>query len=549
MLKSIHIRNYALLEKLDMDFGKGFSVITGETGAGKSIILGAINMLLGQRADNKILNDRKCVIEATFDVAGYDIRHFFEINDLEYDDECIVRREISPSGKSRSFINDTPVSQALTKELGSRLIDIHSQHKNLLIDNENFQTGVLDILAGNRGLLEKYRTAYSRYTTLNRKLAQLTEAHNRNKEDEDYISFRLEELKAAALKEGEQEALEEEENLLNHAEEIKETLYRTNTMFYSDDNGIIDMIKMQLNALSGIKDKLPQIEDISSRLESAYIELKDIYRETSCMEEDITFDQGRLDEITARLDTIYSLEQKHRKDSVEELLEIQDSLQEQLDRITSFDDDINALKEEIDKEYSVLTKTGKELRESRLAAARDLEQKMTATLVTLGMPNVKFKVELTEREKPSENGLDSTTYLFSANKNQAMQELSSVASGGEIARVMLSLKAIISQKEQLPTIIFDEIDTGVSGEIASKMADIMAAMGENMQVISITHLPQIASKGRYHYKVYKQDDSERTKSNIIQLSKEERIEEIAHMLSGETLTQAAIDNAKDLLKI
>lgn len=549
MLKSIHIRNYALLEKLDIDFGKGFSVITGETGAGKSIILGAINLLLGHRADNRILNDRKCIIEATFDIAEYDMKQFFEEHDLEYDDECIVRREITPSGKSRSFINDTPVSQTLTKELGDKLIDIHSQHKNLLIDNRNFQTEVLDIMAGNKNLLEKYKKAYARYISLNRKLAQLTEAHNRNKEDEDYITFRLEELKAAALKEGEQEALEEEQNILNHAEEIKETLFRTNTMFYSDENGIIDMIKTQLNALAGIKDKLPQIEDISTRLESAYIELKDIYRETSCMEEDITFDQGRLDEITARLDTIYSLEQKHHKNSVEELIEIQHSLQEQLDKITSFDEDINTLEEEIKSEFAILTETGIELRKTRTDAACRLERDMTAMLLTLGMPNVRFKIELAERDKPAENGLDLTTFLFSANKNQTMQELSSVASGGEIARVMLSLKAIISQKEQLPTIIFDEIDTGVSGEIASKMAAIMEAMGENMQVISITHLPQIASRGKYHYKVYKQDDSEGTKSNIIQLSKEERIKEIAHMLSGETLTQAAIDNAKELLKI
>ena len=518
MLKNIHINNFALIEDLNIDFHEGFSVITGETGAGKSIILEAINILLGQRADNRILKGKKCIIEMTFDISGYDIKSFFDNNELEYDEECIIRREISATGKSRSFINDTPVSLQLTKELGNDLIDIHSQYNNLQLGNERFQIDTLDAIAGNKAAMERYRTVFEEYGKLNRLLDEKIAAHTQSREYEDYTRFRLNELKEANFKEDEQETLEEEQNILIHAEEIKESLFRINAIFNDDENG------------------------------NLYIELKDIYMETSAMEENITFDQDRLNEINDRLNTIYSFQQKYHKDSVAELIGLRDELQSKLDEIDSFEDDIEELKKQIEDRHKILAGYCKELTRSRTEAAVKIEKAITSSLIQLGMPNVKFHIEISQKKDFSEDGSDHVTVLFSANKNQPLRDIGNTASGGEIARVMLSLKSLIADYKQLPTIIFDEIDTGVSGEIAAKMGDIMKQMGKQMQIISITHLPQIASKGKYHYKVYKQDNEEQTTSHIKLLPEEERITEIAHMLSGETITKAAVDNAKELLK-
>lgn len=548
MLKNIHINNFALIEDLNIDFHEGFSVITGETGAGKSIILEAINILLGQRADNRILKGKKCIIEMTFDISGYDIKSFFDNNELEYDEECIIRREISATGKSRSFINDTPVSLQLTKELGNDLIDIHSQYNNLQLGNERFQIDTLDAIAGNKAAMERYRTVFEEYGKLNRLLDEKIAAHTQSREYEDYTRFRLNELKEANFKEDEQETLEEEQNILIHAEEIKESLFRINVIFNDDENGTLNHTKEQLNRLESVSKKMPQTESLARRMENLYIELKDIYMETSAMEENITFDQDRLNEINDRLNTIYSFQQKYHKDSVAELIGLRDELQSKLDEIDSFEDDIEELKKQIEDRHKILAGYCKELTRSRTEAAVKIEKAITSSLIQLGMPNVKFHIEISQKKDFSEDGSDHVTVLFSANKNQPLRDIGNTASGGEIARVMLSLKSLIADYKQLPTIIFDEIDTGVSGEIAAKMGDIMKQMGKQMQIISITHLPQIASKGKYHYKVYKQDNEEQTTSHIKLLPEEERITEIAHMLSGETITKAAVDNAKELLK-
>lgn len=548
MLKNIHINNFALIEDLNIDFHEGFSVITGETGAGKSIILEAINILLGQRADNRILKGKKCIIEMTFDISGYDIKSFFDNNELEYDEECIIRREISATGKSRSFINDTPVSLQLTKELGNDLIDIHSQYNNLQLGNERFQIDTLDAIAGNKAAMERYRTVFEEYGKLNRLLDEKIAAHTQSREYEDYTRFRLNELKEANFKEDEQETLEEEQNILIHAEEIKESLFRINAIFNDDENGTLNHTKEQLNRLESVSKKMPQTESLARRMENLYIELKDIYMETSAMEENITFDQDRLNEINDRLNTIYSFQQKYHKDSVAELIGLRDELQSKLDEIDSFEDDIEELKKQIEDRHKILAGYCKELTRSRTEAAVKIEKAITSSLIQLGMPNVKFHIEISQKKDFSEDGSDHVTVLFSANKNQPLRDIGNTASGGEIARVMLSLKSLIADYKQLPTIIFDEIDTGVSGEIAAKMGDIMKQMGKQMQIISITHLPQIASKGKYHYKVYKQDNEKQTTSHIKLLPEEERITEIAHMLSGETITKAAVDNAKELLK-
>lgn len=551
MLRSLFIQNYALIEKLDITFDKGFSVITGETGAGKSIILGAIGLLLGQRADVKSIREgaSKCIIEARFYIPDYHLKPFFDEHELEYEDECIFRRELYASGKSRAFINDSPVQLTQLKELGERLIDVHSQHQNLLLNKEDFQLGVLDALAFNEELLDTYRRSYAEWRRLEKELKDTLEKAGQSKTDEDYIRFQLEQLEEAGLSEGEQERLEQEAETLSHAEEIKEGLFRAGQYFVSDEGGLLSGMKDTITSLNGIQKVYSSANELIERMESVYIELKDISREVTGHLEEIEFNPVRLKEVNERLNLIYSLEQKHRVRTVEELIGLAEEYRLKLLDITSFDDRIAKLTLQRDEQFAVVKAQAEALTQKRLTSAQEVEKQMRERLVPLGMPNVCFRVEVSKREEPGALGEDTVSFLFSANKSGALRQVSSVASGGEIARVMLAVKAMIAGVVKLPTIVFDEIDTGVSGEIADRMADIMQEMGEqNRQVISITHLPQIASRGRTHYLVYKQDSDTETSSHIRRLDSRERVKEIAYMLSGAKLTDAALNNAKELLK-
>ena len=552
MLRSLYIQNYALIEKLDIDFEPGFSVITGETGAGKSIILGAIGLLLGQRADVKSIRTgaTKCVIEAHFDVSRYsNLRPFFADNGLDYDDECILRRELYASGKSRAFINDSPAQLTQMKELGEQLIDVHSQHQNLLINTEGFQLNVLDLLAHDDATLAAYQSVYKQWKQTQGDLDKLVEKIARDKADEDYIRFQWQQLDEARLTPGEQEELEQETELLSHAEDIKAGLYQASQRFNNDENGLLSGLKECCNTMQNLQNVYPPAEEWANRLESSYIELKDIADEIADNEERVEFNPARLAEANERLNLIYTLQQKHRVDTVDELIALRDEYATRLAAISSSDEELETLRQRCEELQEQVRRQASCLTQARQAAAQEVERQMASRLIPLGMPNVRFTVDMGERKEPGPHGSDTVSFLFSANKNGTMQNISSVASGGEIARVMLSVKAMIAGAVKLPTIVFDEIDTGVSGEIASRMADIMQEMAENeRQVISITHLPQIASRGRTHYKVYKQDNETETNSHIRRLTDEERVEEIAHMLSGATLTEAALNNARTLLK-
>lgn len=551
MLQSIHIQNYALIDRLDIDFTSGFSVITGETGAGKSIILGAIGLLLGQRADVKAIKNgaSKCVVEAKFRIATYDMEAFFEENDIEYEpEECIIRRELSANGKSRAFINDTPASLAQMKVLGERLIDVHSQHQNLLLNKEGFQLNILDILAQDDKELSDYHRLYTDYKQVSRELEEFIAQAEKSRQDEDYIRFQLEQLEDADLKEDEQTSLEQEAETLSHAEDIKAGLYKASQLIDGDESGSLSLVKEAMQTLQSVSQVYTPSQEWGERLNSCYIELKDISREISGAQEEIEFNPARLDFVNERLNLIYNLQQKHRVDSVEALIELTDKYRNQLNTITSFDETIVKLNKRKEDLYAQVLAQAAVLTECRSRSARQIEEQMQALLIPLGMPNVRFAVEMTTRKEPDAKGMDSVTFLFSANKNGTLQNVASIASGGEIARVMLSLKAMIAGAVKLPTIIFDEIDTGVSGSIAEKMALIMQDMGkQNRQVISITHLPQIAARGIAHYKVYKEDTETGTNSHIRLLTREERVREIANMLSGSTLTEAALNNARALL--
>lgn len=550
MLRSLYIQNYALIEKLDIRFETGFFVITGETGAGKSIILGAIGLLLGQRADVKSIRmgATKCVIEARFDISSYQMEPFFEDNELEYEPDCILRREVYASGKSRAFINDTPASLTQMKELGEQLIDVHSQHQNLLLNKEGFQLNVLDILAHNDAVIEDYRRLYTHWKQLDRELAELIALAEQSKADEDFVRFQLEQLEEAHLEGGEQEELEQESETLNHAEEIKAGLYRVEQLLASDEGGLLSALKESLHILQGLQKVYQPAGELAERIESTYIELKDISHEVGAIGEGVEFNPARLDEVNNRLNLIYSLQQKHRVQTLEELIELTEEYRRKLSDITSYDDRIGELTLQRDTQYNKVKAQAALLTKARVLAAAEVEKQMASRLVPLGMPNVRFQVEMGFRKEPGLQGEDTVSFLFSANKNGSLQQIASVASGGEIARVMLSIKAMIAGAVKLPTIVFDEIDTGVSGEIADRMADIMQEMGEqNRQVISITHLPQIAARGRAHYKVYKKDNDTETNSHIRRLADEERVEELAQMLSGSTLTDAALNNARVLL--
>ena len=551
MLQSIHIQNYALIESLDIDFHSGFSVITGETCAGKSIILGAIGLLVGQRADSKAIKTgaSKCVVEAHFNISTYQLEDFFNENDLEYDgEECILRREVHASGKSRAFINDTPASLVQMKALGEKLIDVHSQHQNLLLNHEDFQLNVLDILANSREALQTYKSLYNSYKQTVRELKTLVEEAEKNRQDEVYIRFQVQQLEDAHLQADEQEELEQELEMLTHAEDIKSSLFKVNQLMDEGEMNLVSLSKEAMQVLQSISRVYAPASEWSNRLESCYLELKDMAHEIAYASDEIEFNPTRLDYVNERLNLIYTLQQKHQLSSVEELLELAGKLNEKLDAITSSDDHIQELTQKKDLLYQQVLSQAEVLTRMRTEASKEIEAQMQAYLIPLGMPNVRFAVELSPRKEPDASGMDNVSFLFSANKNGTLQQVASIASGGEIARVMLSLKAMIAGAVKLPTIIFDEIDTGVSGSIAEKMALIMQEMGQaDRQVISITHLPQIAARGAHHYKVYKEDTEVGTNSHIRILNEEERINEIAHMLSGATLTEAALNNAKALL--
>jgi len=550
MLKSLYIKNYALIDSLEIDFEQGFSVITGETGAGKSIILGALSLILGQRADIKSIKngESKCVIEGTFDVSAYDLKAFCEENDIEYDaDSYIFRREILSTGKSRAFINDSPVSLNDLKLLGEQLIDIHSQHKNLLLGDNRFQLQVIDILAGNKDLLKEYQSAYKSYKAGQKELDELIELSQKSRDDEDYLRFQYEALSEAKLTDGEQEELEQELETLNHAEDIKTALYRIHGILSGDEVGAVSSLKEALNTALSLTKIFPKSEEISQRLEAAYIDLKDLSPEVERTAEDVEFNPERLAFIQSRLDMIYTLQQKHKVSSVSELITIYQELATKLGNIDSYDLRIDQLQKVVEGKYKLMLSLADKLSKQRKAATKNTEKQLTEKVAQLGMPNVQFECKITEKESPDMTGGDNLIFLFSANKNVPLQPISEVASGGEISRVMLCLKAMIAGATALPTIIFDEIDTGVSGEVADKMGQIMKDFGNAMQVIAITHLPQIASKGKVHYFVYKVDTKDSTATSIRRIEDDERIREIAQMLSGAHITDAAIENAKVML--
>ena len=552
MLKKLYIKNFTLIDELDIDLYQGFSVITGETGAGKSIILGAIGLLLGQRADSKSIKQgaEKCVIEAHFDLSRYGMEAFFSENDIEYDPaDCIVRRELTAAGKSRAFINDTPVQLAMLKELGEQLIDIHSQHQNLLLNKQDFQLNVVDIIAQDEQALAKYQQTYAKYQTVGKELETLRESIEQNRQNLDFLQFQCDELTNANLEEGEQEELEQRSETMSHAEDIKSALYEADNALSGEDRGIVSSLRSTISALRTIDRVLPSASELVERLDSTYIELKDISGDISSELERIDFDPAELDSINSRLDKLYDLEKKYHVETVRELIEKRDELKRQLSHIENSDEALADLQQQLDTLRQQAQKEADALTKQRTKAASQIEKEMQSRLVPLGMPNVRFSIQLTT-DTFGRNGQDKVGFLFSANTSTPLQPVSQVASGGEIARVMLSLKAMISGAVKLPTIIFDEIDTGVSGKIAEKMAEIMQEMGQHeRQVISITHLPQIAALGSAHYKVEKEDSAQGTTSHMKELSPEERVREIAQMLSGSDVTEAAIQNAKQLLRL
>ena len=552
MLKHLYIKNFALIDILDIDLYPGFSVITGETGAGKSIILGAIGLLLGQRADAKTIKTGtdKCIIEAQFDLSRYRLEAFFTDNDIEYDNgDCIIRRELLASGKSRAFINDTPVQLAMLKELGDKLVDVHSQHQNLLLNKQDFQLSVADIIASDEQQLSAYQQAYADYQAVTAELRQAEEDIERNRQNADFLQFQFDELHHAHLSEGEQEDLEQKSDTMTHSEEIKAALFTADHALQADGTGIVTSLRTAISALRDIQRVYPDMTELTERLDSTYIELKDIAQDINGRLEDVDFDPSELDAINARLDKIYDLEKKYHAENITGLIALRDELERKLGNIENSDEALAVLRQRQEELRKACQQSADELTRLRTAAARKIEQEMLQRLVPLGMPHVQFQVQMT-REALGRNGQDRIAFLFSANTSTPLQPVSQVASGGEIARVMLALKAMISGAVKLPTIIFDEIDTGVSGKIAEKMAEIMQEMGRNeRQVISITHLPQIAALGSTHYKVSKEETPQGTTSRMEELSFERRITEIAQMLSGSDVSEAAIQNAKQLLKV
>jgi DNA repair protein RecN (Recombination protein N) len=549
MLQSLAIQNYTLINQIEIDFNNGFSIITGETGSGKSILLGALGLVLGQRPETNILKDkdRKCVVEANFNISKYHLQKFFADAEMEYEEETILRREILPNGKTRAFVNDSPVNIKLLKELGFRLIDIHSQNQNLSLGDSEYQMGIVDTYAQHVSLLNDYQVQFENYQHIKRELHRKEQIALKEKSDLDYYQFQLEQLLDANLVDGEQVEMESELETLNHAEEIKTNLFKASNLLNEGEVAIISLLKEARAAIGQVQTVFSDGENFYERFESSCIELEDLASELERSYELMEFDPSRISLLNERLDTIYSFQQKHRVESVEELIKIREDLDQKVQNISSSDDLIDELKAQLQKQESKLVKASDKLSKSRKSVIPDIEKALEFQLIQLGMPHAKINFEQSIAEEFQYLGKDLIRILFSANKNGQLEEISKVASGGEMSRLMLSIKYLISASTALPSIVFDEIDTGVSGEIADKMGVVMRDMAENIQVISITHLPQIASKGNYHYKVYKADDELETYSNIVLLDSESRIEELAKMLSGADMTQAAMENAKVLL--
>lgn len=551
MLKHISIRNYALIESVEVDFTSGFSVITGETGHGKSVFLGAVSMLLGQRSDVKAIREGadKCIIEGCFDISGFGLQPFFEENEIDYDDECIVRRELTASGRSRVFVNDTPVGVTQLKELGAKLIDIHSQHQNLLIADKNYQLSVLDTLADDKLLLDRYSKEYNAYLSLVREIERMKEELEKSRRDEEWLRFQMNELESASLKDGELEELEQEVQELSHSEEIQAALYGACNAIDSDERGsLLTALRDASSALSRIASHYAAAEELSERLESNYIELKDCCSEMMQRAERVQFAPDRLEFVERRIALIYDLQKKHRVATVGELIALYNDISARLERISCGDGDIRGAEKQLSALRAGMADIAGELTEKRRQSAERLKNDITAILVNLGMPMIRFEVDMKRTSDFTSNGVDSVNFLFSANSSSAPQPLCDVASGGEMSRVMLALKSLIASQRNQPTLIFDEVDTGVSGVIAERMGRLMQQMGgANRQVLSITHLPQVAALGVNHYKVYKEETEKGTVTNMIKLDQQERVREIAQMMSGEQLTDAAIENASLLL--
>lgn len=550
MLKSLYIDNYALIENLKIEFHKGLSIITGETGAGKSILLGALSLLTGKRADTSVLFDKekKCVVEAIFDIKSYNLKDLFEKNDLEYDDNLIIRREIQSSGKSRAFINDTPVNLDVLQEISSKIIDIHSQHENLILNDPDFQLKVVDIYGDLNKELEVYKSIYKNYNEILREFNLTEENYIKLKKEVDYYNFLYKELEEANLKENELSELEIELEQLTHAEEIKSYLQNILKYYISDELNLIASVKDVLYNTERLRKYIPEADNLSTRLNSIIVELKDLFSEYEKLDGKIFLDPERLDYVNQRLNKIYNLLKKHNVKSEIELLEIKTDLKNKLDIIENSDERLKELENALKEKEKELMEKANYISEKRKKIIPELENKITSMLSEVGMPQGRVKIELSLLSNFTERGIDAVSFKFSANKNVPLQDISKVASGGEISRLMLCIKSLLSEKLNLPTIIFDEIDTGISGEIANRVGEIIKNISKNRQVINITHLPQIASKGNYHYLVYKDDNSNRTKTYIRVLSDEEREIEIARMLSGEQITEAAIINARELLK-
>ena len=549
VIKSLSIKNYVLIDSIEIDFFSGFSIITGETGAGKSILMGALALITGQRADTSVLKDdgKKCVVEGNFILTNYGLKEFFTDNELDYANETILRREISPAGKSRAFINDTPVNLNILKDLSLKLIDIHSQHQNLNLNQSEFQLKVVDSYAENTELLSKYHLKFSDYKKTKKQLENLTTEATQSKGDFDFLNFQFAELENTKLLDGEQQELEEELKTLNHAEEIQRNLAIIDRSLSEESASILISLKEAHQAAERIIPYFGKINPIEKRIDSTYIELKDIAEEIELMLGDIEFDPDRIEYVNSRLDLIYALQQKHRVSSIAGLIEIKEGLDKKLQNIVSFDDQIAQLSKKLERNTEELKNFAASLNARRLKVFPKIEKYVSGQLEQLGMPDARFNITQEALPGFSINGKDKIGFLFTANKNTPAQNISKVASGGEISRLMLSIKSLLSKSIGLPTIIFDEIDTGVSGEIADKMGSIMQSMSKNMQVLNITHLPQVAAKGHTHYLVYKSENNRTSTTGIKKLSGEERLQELAKMLSGENITKQAIENAKVLL--
>ena len=549
MLVKLFVQNYALIQKLDISFDSGLTVITGETGAGKSILLGALSLVLGSRADTGVLLNKtmKCIVEAAFRITEYDLDEFFRENELDYDSNTIVRREINPAGKSRAFINDTPVNLPVLKELGDKLIDVHSQHQTLMLNESKFQLDVIDSFAGNYRLLETYRSVYRNYRNLRKEYETLSEKSEKNKSDLEYFQFQLAELKEANLREGEQEELEKEREILEHAGEIMAALGESAGLLVADETSLLGMLRRLRNNFSRIEPYLPEAGEIYSRIETIYIELDDIANEAERLASDVDADSDRLAAVTERLDRIYTLAQKHRVKDLSELILRKSELEETVRSIVTSDEKLEEMEKDLQKQFTNLKTLADELSGERRSVTEEVEEKISVMLRQLGMPNARFIVDLERNNDYSSSGIDRADFLFTANRQVKPENIARVASGGELSRVMLSLKSLLTRNNNLPTIIFDEIDAGVSGEVADKVGQILSEMGKYMQVINITHLPQVAARGTGHYHVYKDDTEHSTITRVKLLSREERVVEVAKLLSGSEVTETAIRNARELL--